>query len=106
MSFIDYTTNELVSGQTRVLVPVMRRRVEYQKYLEKTDRRTGETSILYVGEPTMGWEISREVPTVKEKEELLRSQYENSFEAERKLVLVKVAPKPFVTYKDDRNDGN
>jgi hypothetical protein len=106
MSFIDYTTNELVSGQTRILVPVMRRRVEYQKYLEKTDRRTGETSILYVGEPTTGWEISREVPTTQDKEELLRTQYENSFEAEKKLVLVKVPPKPFVKYRDDRNDGD
>ena len=106
MSFTDYATGEQVVGQARILVPVMKRRVEYQKYLEKTDRRTGETSILYVGEPTIGWEISKEVPTTKDKEELLRSQYENSFEAEKKLVLVKVPPKPFVSYEErgQKND--
>lgn len=104
MSFTDYATNEIVSGQTRVLVPVMKRRVEYQKYIEKVDKRNNEKTVIYVGEPTHGWEISREVPTTQDKEEAMRSQYENSFEALPKIVMVKVSPKPFTAYRSQDED--
>ena len=100
MCYIDYSNNELVVGQTRMMVPIMKRRVSYQKYVEKVDKRSGAVSTYFVGEPTYGWEISKEVPTTKDKEESMRLQYENTFEAFPKTVLVKVEPKPFVRGKD------
>ncbi len=100
MSFTDYVTNEVVSGQARVLVPILKRHVTYQKYFERVDRKTGEVSSHYFGDPIEGREIVKEVPTTQDKEEELRAKYENNFEPETKLVLLKVS-KPKIEFTDE-----
>ena len=100
MSFIDYATGNQVTGQTRVLIPTLKRRVEYQKYIERVDRKTGEVSTSFVGEPTHGWETVKEEATIAANEENMKAQYADSFEIIPKVVMVKVQPPPFVPYKD------
>jgi hypothetical protein len=103
MSFTCYHTNEHVKGKTRVLVPIEKRKVFYHNVLKKKDR-SGNEEIVYLGEPTIGWEISKQVSTTQEYEELIKEQYKDNYNQNPKRVLNFVSYKSLNKERKERSD--
>lgn len=103
MGFKCYVTGEYVEGKTKVLVPIEKRKVRYQKYIEKRDFNKNNIQI-FVDEPSYGWEIVKEVPTTVEHEESLKSQYENNFVSYEKVINLKVKSKPVIKENKDKEE--
>jgi hypothetical protein len=100
MGFKCYVTDEYVEGKTKILVPIEKRRVKYQKYIEKKDFNKNNIQI-FVDEPCYGWEIVKEVPTTLEHEESLKAKYENNFVGYEKTINLRVKSKPVI--KEEKN---
>lgn len=92
MSFTCFVTNEVVIGKSRVSVPILKRKVIYQNYVERADKG-GDKHVTFIGDAAEGWEVAKEAFTTQEHEQTLREQYENNFLPEIKKVMVKVSPK-------------
>lgn len=86
MSFICYHTNELVSGQKKILVPAVTRKVNYlginRKFLHLYDDNLmpksniniqnesnynyDSSAVEVIEKPSTGWEIVKEVPVAQD----------------------------------------
>lgn len=97
--------NQVVSGEKKCLVPVLKRKVRYQKYVNKKDRN-GENTQVFVGEPTEGWEVVHEASTTTGQAVQLSNDYEDVFEPEVKTVYVRVSNKVFLKEKEKKEDNS
>lgn len=100
MSFLCAVTNEIVKGKTKVLVPILKRKVRYQKYVLRKDNKTNETFKTFVGDCTEGWEIVKEVSTTIEHENQLLTSYENNFLPETKTIYFQISNKEYLIQKE------
>lgn len=68
MSYICYATNEIVSNESRELIPIKVRKVIYIAQTKPDPR----SDYLQFVDQTEGWEIVKEVPVRKSKAEEFR----------------------------------
>ena len=68
MSFYCHATKDMVSGESRVLVPVAVRKVKYVGTMTRKNRNSDKPIVIYTGD-SEGWEVSKEVPVCASKAE-------------------------------------
>lgn len=103
MSFKCVVTSEIVENKKKVLVPVLKRKVHYQKVVRRRDK-DGTYSDVEVGLPSEGWEVATEFPTTVEHSEKLTKDFENNFESEIKTVYLSVSSQILNKEKEKRKE--
>jgi len=103
MSYTCAVTKKVVVGEPQVLVPTLKRRVKYQKYFDKVDKKAGSVTKVYFGDYFHGWETVKEEPTTKERATELLLDTENNFVGDDKVVGIKVTYKDYQKFMERHN---